>query len=60
MYTWAWVKCVCIMRRLKIFFRVGLILNDIKILDPWIYCLYNMIFLSKMTHTLDLGCYKHI
>ena len=44
-YTWAWVKFVCIMRRLKIFFRAGLILNDIKILDPWIYCLYNMIFL---------------
>ena len=30
---------------LKIFFRGGLILNDKKILDPWVYSLYNTGFL---------------
>ena len=35
---------------LKFFFRGGLILNDQKILDPWVYSFYNTGFFIKMSH----------
>ena len=37
---------------LNFFFRGGLILNDKKILDPWVYSLYNTGFFIKMSHIL--------
>ena len=46
-YTRVWVKYLSIRRRLKIFFRGGLIYNDKKLLDPWVYFLYNTDLLQK-------------